>query len=83
VFTRVLEAKGFAWHSVLCKVGSVDKTAIGISRRTEDPAAAATRPSAIPSCRRGCSTHRRTDLNVLSDCAWVTMPCSPGTRRRR
>ena len=30
VFTRVLEAKGFAWHSVLCKVGSVDKTAIGI-----------------------------------------------------
>ena len=30
VFTRVLEAKGFTWHSVLCKVGSVDKTAIGI-----------------------------------------------------
>jgi len=30
IFTRVLEAKGFAWHSVLCKVGSVDKSAIGI-----------------------------------------------------
>ena len=30
VFTRVLEAKEFGWHSVLCKVGSVDKTAIGI-----------------------------------------------------
>jgi uncharacterized metal-binding protein len=29
-FTKVLEAKGFEWHSVLCKVGSVDKTAIGI-----------------------------------------------------
>jgi uncharacterized metal-binding protein len=31
VFTKVLEAKGFEWHSVLCKVGSVDKIAIGIS----------------------------------------------------
>jgi uncharacterized metal-binding protein len=30
IFTKVLEAKGFEWHSVLCKVGSVDKTAIGI-----------------------------------------------------
>ncbi len=30
VFTRILQAKGFEWHGVLCKVGSVDKTAIGI-----------------------------------------------------
>jgi len=30
VFTKVLEAKKFEWFSVLCKVGSVDKTAIGI-----------------------------------------------------
>jgi len=30
IFTKVLQAKGFEWHSVLCKVGSVDKTTIGI-----------------------------------------------------
>jgi uncharacterized metal-binding protein len=30
VFTKVLDAKGFKWYSVLCKVGSVDKTAIGV-----------------------------------------------------
>ena len=30
IFTRVLEAKGLEWHSVICKVGAVDKTAIGI-----------------------------------------------------
>ena len=37
IFTRVLEAKGFEWHSVLCKVGSVDKTAIGIPEALKDP----------------------------------------------
>jgi uncharacterized metal-binding protein len=30
LFVRVLEAKKFEWRSVLCKVGSVDKTHIGI-----------------------------------------------------
>jgi len=30
VFVKVLRAKGLKYHSVLCKVGSVDKTEIGI-----------------------------------------------------
>jgi uncharacterized metal-binding protein len=30
IFARILEAKGLASYSVICKVGSVDKTAIGI-----------------------------------------------------
>jgi uncharacterized metal-binding protein len=64
LFTRVLEAKGFEWHSVLCKVGSVDKSAIGI------PDALKIQPghheaACNPILQAKLLNAQKTDLNVI------------------
>jgi uncharacterized metal-binding protein len=64
LFTRVLAAKGFEWHSVLCKVGSVDKTDIGI------PDALKIQPghheaACNPILQAKLLNAQKTDLNVI------------------
>jgi len=64
VFARVLEAKGFEWHSVLCKVGSVDKTRIGIP---DDLKIARGQHEAIcnPILQARLLARQKTQLNVI------------------
>jgi len=64
LFTRVLEAKGFKWHSVLCKVGSVDKSAIGIPDELKIQPG---RHEAIcnPILQAKLLNAQKTDLNVI------------------
>lgn len=64
VFARVLEAKGFEWHSVVCKVGSVDKTRIGIP---DDLKIARGQHEAIcnPILQARLLARQKTQLNVI------------------
>ncbi|MDR3349734.1 MAG: DUF1847 domain-containing protein [Acidaminococcales bacterium] len=65
VFARVVEAKGLASYSVLCKVGATDKTAIGIRPEDKINKGAAHESLCNPILQAKLLNKKKTDLNVL------------------
>ena len=58
IFSKIVRAKGLDPYTVVCKVGSVDKTEIGSPRMSKCVQAPARR-CVIRSCRPACSMGRR------------------------
>ncbi|WP_027937548.1 DUF1847 domain-containing protein [Anaeroarcus burkinensis] len=65
VFCRILEAKGLESYSVLCKVGSVDKTEIGIPEELK-VAKGCFEGICNPVLQAKILNRQKTDLNVIN-----------------